>query len=61
MVDAGHAFHALTFNLATMYELRSDKARERKMLLAERVAGSLRGSEEQDGRSVERRLGDFKM
>ncbi|KAI4126495.1 MAG: hypothetical protein LQ338_003714 [Usnochroma carphineum] len=61
MIDAGYTFHALTFNLATLYELRTEHARERKMALAERVAGELRGNEERTGKNVERRMEDFKI
>ncbi|TKA61979.1 hypothetical protein B0A49_09343 [Cryomyces minteri] len=35
-----HAFHALTFNLSTLYELCSERAREHKVRLAERVAAT---------------------
>jgi tetratricopeptide (TPR) repeat protein len=31
-------FHALTFNLSTMYELCTERSRDRKLVLAERVA-----------------------
>ena len=31
-------FHALTFNLCTLYELCTEKSRDRKMALAERIA-----------------------
>ncbi|KAI4169512.1 MAG: hypothetical protein LQ343_005652 [Gyalolechia ehrenbergii] len=58
MVDQGHAFHALTFNLATLYELRTERAGERKLQMAERVAEGLRGKE---GISQERVNGDFKL
>ncbi|KAL8721976.1 MAG: hypothetical protein Q9225_001451 [Loekoesia sp. 1 TL-2023] len=61
MVDQRHAFHALTFNLATMYELRTERARERKMEMVERVAESLRGREDDEGISRERVSGDFKL
>ena len=38
LVDEGHSFHALTFNLSTMYELCTDKARALKTELTEKVA-----------------------
>lgn len=37
-VDEGQHFPGLLFNLATMYELRTERAGERKMRLAERLA-----------------------
>ncbi|KAI4189311.1 MAG: hypothetical protein L6R41_001535 [Letrouitia leprolyta] len=46
MVDQGLAFHALTFNLATVYELRTERAGERKLQMAERVAERLEGKED---------------
>ncbi|KAL9015824.1 MAG: hypothetical protein Q9185_006791 [Variospora sp. 1 TL-2023] len=61
MVDAGNAFHALTFNLATVYELRTEQARERKTALAGRVADHLRQAAREDGKSVEMVNGDFKL
>ncbi|MCJ1473748.1 hypothetical protein MMC13_002399 [Lambiella insularis] len=56
LVQGGQGFGALLFNLATVYELCSEKARGLKMGLAERVAGW-------EGRSVgwERGMGDFKL
>ena len=38
LVDGGRSFHALTFNLATVFELCSERGRERKGELVERVA-----------------------
>lgn len=38
MVDSGFASHTLLFNLTTMYELCTDKARPLKQRLVERVA-----------------------
>ncbi|KAA6416218.1 MAG: hypothetical protein FRX48_00938 [Lasallia pustulata] len=38
LVDEGHSFHALTFNLSTMYELCTDKSRALKTELTEKVA-----------------------
>ncbi|KAG7009417.1 hypothetical protein G7Y79_00002g005320 [Physcia stellaris] len=65
LVDAGHSFHALTFNLATVYELSSERSRAKKMELAEKVAGSMivDGKSEEGGGSVwaERGDADFKL
>ncbi|CCU74553.1 hypothetical protein BGHDH14_bgh01823 [Blumeria hordei DH14] len=36
--DDGHTFHALTFNLSTVYELSTERSRALKITLAERVA-----------------------
>ncbi|KAL8937208.1 MAG: hypothetical protein Q9211_003804 [Gyalolechia sp. 1 TL-2023] len=58
MVGQGHAFHALTFNLATIYELRTERAVERKVQMAERVAEGLR---EKEDVNKERVKGDFKL
>ena len=56
LVDGGHAFQTLLFNLATVYELCSEKARGLKVELAGRVAG-------REGRAWgwERVEGDFKL
>ncbi len=56
LVERGRSFHALTFNLATVYELCSERGRERKAELVARVA---RGVEERGG--GERGLVDFKL
>jgi len=58
LIDKGRSFHALTFNLATVYELRTEKARARKGELAERVAVGLVAEE---GRGGERVAADFKL
>ncbi|KAL8919761.1 MAG: hypothetical protein Q9208_006627 [Pyrenodesmia sp. 3 TL-2023] len=59
LLTSTHTFHALTFNLATIYELRTEEhAREKKLALAERVAETLRN---QEGKSVERGVVDFKL
>lgn len=58
LVEKGRSFHALTFNLATVYELCSEKARAKKGELAERVAKSVVG----EGRKGGERVGaDFKL
>ncbi|MCJ1391315.1 hypothetical protein MMC18_004178 [Xylographa bjoerkii] len=56
LVDGGHTFQTLLFNLATVYELCSEKARGLKMELAGKVAG-------REGRAWgwERGEGDFKL
>ena len=56
LVKRGRSFNALTFNLATVYELCSEKGRDKKGELAERVARSIEG---QGG--GERRNVDFKL
>ena len=38
LVEEGLSFHALTFNLSTMYELCTDKSRVLKTELTEKVA-----------------------
>ena len=53
LVDEGMSFHALLFNLATVYELRSERGRERKGELVERV--------EKGGPVGERGAVDFKL
>lgn len=58
LIDKGRSFHALTFNLATVYELRTEKARARKGELAERVAAGLIG---EGGSGGERVAADFKL
>ncbi|KAI9796257.1 MAG: hypothetical protein M1833_006426 [Piccolia ochrophora] len=59
LVERGDAFHALTFNLATVYELCSEKARGWKVGLAEKVAGK-RGRREGGGLG-EMGNADFKL
>lgn len=60
-VDSG-----VLFNLCTVYELVTDRAKEEKVALAERVAcggGVVEKQEQQQGREVvgERVVGDFKL
>ncbi|KAF2457776.1 hypothetical protein BDY21DRAFT_342740 [Lineolata rhizophorae] len=38
LIEKGNSFHALTFNLATVYELCTEQARTKKSTLAESVA-----------------------
>ncbi len=74
LVEEGHSFHALTFNLAAVYELCTERSRARKMELAEKVAGMMKlGPEEGEGegegeegqggheRWAERNNADFKL
>ena len=56
LVGKGRTFHALTFNLATVYELRSEKGGQRKEDLVRRVC---KGIEERRG--GERDATDFKL
>lgn len=56
LVEKGRSFHALTFNLATVYELCSEKGRERKGELVERVRRAI--NEHSGG---ERGSVDFKL
>ncbi|MCJ1268106.1 hypothetical protein MMC22_007992 [Lobaria immixta] len=51
LIGAGHSFRALTFNLATVYELCSEKSQGKKIALAEQVAAGMmrRNSEGEDG------------
>ena len=56
MVENGRSFHALTFNLATVYELCSERASQRKENL---VTGISKGIERKGG--GERGVIDFKL
>ncbi len=38
LVEEGHSFHGLTFNLSTIYELSTEKARALKLDLTDKVA-----------------------
>ena len=57
LLGEGRAFHALTFNLATCFELTSEAAAKRKGELAGRVVGGIR----ERGSEAERGSGDFKL
>ncbi|KAL8726702.1 MAG: hypothetical protein Q9166_006570 [cf. Caloplaca sp. 2 TL-2023] len=63
LIDENHAFYALTFNLATVYELSTDRSKEKKTQLAERVAEGVRkgGNAEGDCRRMARSNVDFKL
>ena len=56
LIEDGRSFHALTFNLATVYELCHEKSNQRKEVLVERV---FTGIEEKGG--GEREVMDFKL
>ncbi|KAK1771449.1 trafficking protein particle complex subunit 12 [Phialemonium atrogriseum] len=56
MVDAGYSSHTLLFNLATMYELCTERSRTLKAQLAERVAGM-----EESPMGWEKGNADFKL
>ena len=56
LVEKGRSFHALTFNLATVYELCSERGSQRKENLVERISN---GIEERGG--GERGVVDFKL
>ena len=56
LVEKGRSFHALTFNLATVYELCSEKSSQRKEDLVERVSKGIEGKG-----GGERGLVDFKL
>ncbi|KAI0904230.1 hypothetical protein F4823DRAFT_567918 [Ustulina deusta] len=58
LVDAGQTSHTLLFNLTTMYELCSDRAKSLKMRLAERVANMEPAS---GGSGWEKTNADFKL
>ncbi|GAW26001.1 putative tetratricopeptide repeat protein 15 protein [Rosellinia necatrix] len=57
LVSAGHSSHTLLFNLTTMYELCSDRAKSLKMRLVERVADM----EPSPGGGWEKTNADFKL
>lgn len=62
-MEEGHSFHALTFNLATVYELCTERSRAKKMEFAERVAEKTGGSNGDEGGQAraERSNADFKL
>ncbi|KAI1001308.1 hypothetical protein K3495_g6894 [Podosphaera aphanis] len=66
LVSEGHAFHALTFNLSTIYELCSERSRFMKVGLAEKVSQLIdeRRANKGDGPLMvgwEKVNGDFKL
>jgi hypothetical protein len=66
-VEEHNSFHALTFNLSTIYELCSDRSRGLKISLAEKIAGMLEEELERGSgaegivRGGEKVNGDFKL
>lgn len=56
LVGESTPFHALTFNLCTLYELCTERSRDRKVGLAERVAARGKGEV-----GFEMEAGDFKL
>ena len=56
LVDAGYASHTLLFNLTTMYELATDRAKGLKTQLTERVAAL-----EPSAHGWEKTNADFKL
>jgi trafficking protein particle complex subunit 12 len=63
LISAGHSFHALTFNLATVYELCTEKARAKKLELVADIAVGMEKREDLAGRGGrgERLSSDFKL
>ncbi|ERT00686.1 uncharacterized protein SPSK_07539 [Sporothrix schenckii 1099-18] len=57
LVDAGYSSHTLLFNLSTMYELCTDRAKAMKLNLAQRVADQTHA----DGQAWEKTNADFKL
>jgi hypothetical protein len=54
LVEENSSFHALTFNLSTIYELCTERSRALKIGLAEKIAAlPVRGGEKANG--------DFKL
>jgi len=53
LVEEGSSFHALTFNLSTIYELCTERSRALKIGLAEKIAGM--------GSKGEKANADFKL
>lgn len=56
LIESGHSSHTLLFNLATMYELCTDRHKNYKMSLAERVAAM-----DVSARGWEKTTADFKL
>ncbi|CAK7224615.1 hypothetical protein SCUCBS95973_005580 [Sporothrix curviconia] len=57
LVDAGASSHTLLFNLSTMYELCTDRAKALKLALAQRVANQMPAA----GQGWEKTNADFKL
>ncbi|KAF7950878.1 uncharacterized protein EAE97_002430 [Botrytis byssoidea] len=62
LIAEDNSFHALTFNLSTIYELCTERSRTLKVALAEKVAGMVDiGENEGVVRGWEKVNGDFKL
>ncbi|QSZ30405.1 hypothetical protein DSL72_004928 [Monilinia vaccinii-corymbosi] len=62
LIAEDNSFHALTFNLSTIYELCTERSRALKLALAEKVAGMMDiGENEGVVRGWEKVNGDFKL
>ncbi|KAH7304878.1 hypothetical protein BKA65DRAFT_521267 [Rhexocercosporidium sp. MPI-PUGE-AT-0058] len=64
LISTSHSFHALTFNLSTIYELCTERSRALKIGLAEKVASMLdsSGADAEEARGGwEKVNGDFKL
>ena len=59
LVDDSNSFHALTFNLSTIYELCTERSRALKIGLAEKVAEIKQSGQGMVG--WEKVNGDFKL
>lgn len=63
-MDEGNSFHALTFNLSTIYELCTERSRALKIGLAEKVA-EMQMEKRESGKAGdvggEKVNGDFKL
>lgn len=57
LIASGHSFHSLTFNLATLYELSTERAKDKKLHLAERLAAQTPSADE----GWEKAAVDFKL
>lgn len=55
--EEGYGFHALTFNLSTIYELCTERSRTFKIELAEKLAERLETSEALDDQDVNIKTG----
>lgn len=66
LISDAQSFHALTFNLSTIYELCTERSRALKISLAEKVAGMLeeefeRAGDQENVKGWEKVNGDFKL
>ncbi|KAL8949900.1 MAG: hypothetical protein Q9183_007563 [Haloplaca sp. 2 TL-2023] len=64
LVEEGHTFRALTFNLATVYELSTERSREKKVELARKVGEMVQVAKENSGMGSngrERSREDYKL